>query len=256
MRTYPLIAALAGICLVAASCTETVPKTDYDQIVAEYNQLKANADSTRAEYVRQAEDLDEILMELTQVSGKTAEIRGDLEQGKARLTQVEQIRENIADIKEKLDNLEKKSGVATQYKKTIESLKNVIAEKEKEIEELHEVIASKDKTINDQNKTISQQHGTILSQHNTISAQQERLEEAVMEQARLLYAAGQDFEELGDMAPTVSRRKDKAKMRDLTHEMYDKAILYYTKASETGYPTAADRIPAVKEKIDQLSSKK
>ena len=69
----------------------------------------------------------------------------------------------------------------------------------------------------------------------------------------MLYQAGVDFEELGDESPTVSRRKDKAKVKSLTLEMYEKAILYYSKAQETGYADAADRLAAVKEKMAALA---
>ena len=100
---------------------------------------------------------------------------------------------------------------------------------------------------------ISAQHGTIAQQNETINAQQENLSRAVREQARMLFQAGLDFEELGDESPTVSRRKDKAKVKSLTLEMYEKALLYYSKAQETGYPDAADRIAAVKEKMATIA---
>ena len=82
---------------------------------------------------------------------------------------------------------------------------------------------------------------------------EENLSKAVREQARMLFQAGVDFEELGDESPTVSRRKDKAKVKSLTLEMYEKAVLYYSKAQETGYPEAAERIAAVKEKMATLA---
>ncbi len=69
----------------------------------------------------------------------------------------------------------------------------------------------------------------------------------------MLFQAGVDFEELGDESPTVSRRKDKAKVKSLTLEMYEKAALYYSKAQETGYPEAAERLAAVKEKMATLA---
>ena len=45
----------------------------------------------------------------------------------------------------------------------------------------------------------------------------------------------------------------KAKVTSLTLEMYEKAILYYSKAEETGYTEASDRIAAVKEKMSALT---
>ena len=256
MRTLPLIPILLAAVL-AAGCEfrsgDTVPKEDYDAVVRAYDELKVSAEATRDNYIEQAAAVDNILQELTQISGSTAVLRTDLEQGTAQLNQVEMIENSISDIKGKLDQLERLTKDNAQYKKVVASLKTVIAEKEKEIEDLKAEIQARDKTITEQNEMITAQHGTIAQQNETISAQQANLQKAVQEQARMLYQAGEDFEELGDESPTVSRRKDKAKVKSLTLEMYEKAILYYSKAQETGYADAADRLAAVKEKMAALA---
>ena len=257
MRTLPIITALAAAALLLAGCEfrsgNSVPKEDYDAVVNAYNDLKISAEATRDSYIEQATAVDNILQELSQVSGSTAVLRTDVEQGTARLNQVEMIENSIDEIKSKLSRLEQLSKDNAQFKKLVSSLKTAIAEKEKEIEGLKAEIQSKDRTINEQNEMISAQHGTIAQQNETISAQQENLAKAVREQARMLFQAGEDFEELGDESPTVSRRKDKAKVKSLTLEMYEKALLYYSKAQETGYPDAAARIAAVKEKMARLA---
>ena len=254
MRALPIILVAA---VLATACEfhtgTTVPKEDYDAVVNAYNELKVSAEATRDSYIEQATAVDNILQELSQISGSTAVLRTDLEQGTARLNQVEMIENSISDIKGKLSQLERLTQDNAQYKKLVSSLKTVIAEKEKEIEDLKAEIQDKDRTINEQNEMISAQHGTIAQQNETINAQQENLSKAVREQARMLFQAGVDFEELGDESPTVSRRKDKAKVKSLTLEMYEKAILYYSKAKETGYPDAAERLAAVQEKIATLA---
>ena len=256
MRTLPIITALAAA-LLLAGCEfpsgNTVPKEDYDAVVNAYNDLKVSAEATRDSYIEQATAVDNILQELSQISGSTAVLRTDVEQGTARLNQVEMIENSIDDIKAKLSKLEQLTKDNAQFKKLVSSLKTAIAEKEKEIEDLKAEIQSKDRTINEQNEMISAQHGTIAQQNETISAQQANLQKAVQEQARMLFQAGVDFEELGDESPTVSRRKDKAKVKSLTLEMYEKAVLYYSKAQETGYPEAAERLAAVKEKMATLA---
>ena len=256
MRTLPIIPILLAAVL-AAGCEfrsgDTVPKEDYDAVVRAYDELKVSAEATRDNYIEQAAAVDNILQELTQISGSTAVLRTDLEQGTAQLNQVEMIENSISDIKGKLDQLERLTKDNAQYKKVVASLKTVIAEKEKEIEDLKAEIQARDKTITEQNEMITAQHGTIAQQNETISAQQANLQRAVQEQARMLYQAGVDFEELGDESPTVSRRKDKAKVKSLTLEMYEKAILYYSKAQETGYADATDRLAAVKEKMAALA---
>ena len=256
MRTLPIIPILLAAVL-AAGCEfrsgDSVPKEDYDAVVRAYDELKVSAEATRDSYIEQAAAVDNILQELSQVSGSTAVLRTDLEQGTARLNQVEMIENSISEIKGKLDQLERLTKDNAQYKKVVASLKTVIAEKEKEIEDLKAELQDRDRTITEQSEMISAQHGTIAQQNETISAQQANLQKAVQEQARMLYQAGVDFEELGDESPTVSRRKDKAKVKSLTIEMYEKDILYYSKAQETGYPDAAERLAAVKEKMATLA---
>jgi uncharacterized protein (DUF3084 family) len=256
MRTLPIIPILLAAVL-AAGCEfrsgDSVPKEDYDAVVRAYDELKVSAEATRDSYIEQAAAVDNILQELSQVSGSTAVLRTDLEQGTARLNQVEMIENSISEIKGKLDQLERLTKDNAQYKKVVASLKTVIAEKEKEIEDLKAELQDRDRTITEQSEMISAQHGTIAQQNETISAQQANLQKAVQEQARMLFQAGVDFEELGDESPTVSRRKDKAKVKSLTLEMYEKAALYYSKAQETGYPEAAERLAAVKEKMATLA---
>ena len=258
MRTLQIIG-LSGCLILAASCDflvprgETVPKEDYDTVVQAYEDLKASAEVTRNGYIEQAAAVDNILQELSLISGSTAVLRTDLEQGTARLNQVEMIESSIQDIKGKLDRLEQLTRDNAEYRKVVSSLKTFIAEKEKEIEGLRAEIVEKDRTISEQNEMISAQHGTIVMQTETINAQQATLEKAVREQSQMLFQAGQDFEQLGDDVPAVSRRKDKAKVKTLTVEMYEKAILYYTKALETGYADAAARIDAVREKMSLLA---
>ena len=258
MRTLQIIG-LSGCLILAASCDflvprgETVPKEDYDTVVQAYEDLKASAEVTRNGYIEQAAAVDNILQELSLISGSTAVLRTDLEQGTARLNQVEMIESSIQDIKGKLDRLEQLTRDNAEYRKVMSSLKTVIAEKEKEIEGLRAEIVEKDRTISEQSEKITAQHGTIVMQTETINAQQATLEKAVREQSQMLFQAGQDFEQLGDDVPAVSRRKDKAKVKTLTVEMYEKAILYYTKALETGYADAAARIDAVREKMSLLA---
>ncbi len=125
-----------------------------------------------------------------------------------------------------------------------------------QIENLKGEIQRRDDTITEQNETITRQSGTISSQNETISSQQEKLRMAVAEQAQMLFQAGVDFENIGDDSPVVRRRKDKEKVMDLTREMYEKSIFYYTKALETGYPEAQYRINAVQQKIADLTASK
>ena len=135
MRTLPLILTAAAFLVTACEFQpgETVPKEDYDAVVNAYNDLKVSAEATRDSYIEQATAVDNILQELSLISGSTAVLRTDVEQGTARLNQVEMIENSIEDIKGKLNQLERLTQDNAQNRKLVSSLKTVIAENEKEI---------------------------------------------------------------------------------------------------------------------------
>ena len=246
MRTHKIaLAALSAALLSCGPQQGYVSREEYDALRNDYKELQASSAATRDQYVEQALAMDGIFQELAQVSGSTVVLRSDVEHGTARITQAEQIEKSIDDIKSKLNQLEVMTRDNASLRKMVASLKQVVAEKEQEIDALKAEIQAKD-------RTISEQSGTISSQKATIEGQQERLRLAVQEQAQMLFQAGVDFEELGDQSPTVSRRRDKAKVKSLTREMYEKSILYYSKAQETGYPEAGYRINAVQQKMASL----
>ena len=234
MRTHKIaLAALSAALLSCGPRQGYVSREEYDALRNDYKELQASSAATRDQYVEQALAMDGIFQELAQVSGSTVVLRSDVEHGTARITQAEQIEKSIDDIKSKLNQLEVMTRDNASLRKMVASLKQVVAEKEQEIDALKAEIQAKDRTIREQNKTITEQSGTISEQ-------------------KMLFQAGVDFEELGDQSPTVSRRRDKAKVKSLTREMYEKSILYYSKAQETGYPEAGYRINAVQQKMASL----
>ena len=111
---------------------ETVPKEDYDSVVRAYEELRISSEQTRMDFAEQASAVDGILQELSEISGRTASLRTDVEQGTARLTQVEMIEDNIDEIKLKLEELDRLSRDNAAYRKVVANLKNVITEKERE----------------------------------------------------------------------------------------------------------------------------
>lgn len=252
MQTMKKMLAVAGIVVAAAACKNYVPRAEYDQVVQEYQALKDDAGALQDSYDEQVAAMDGILSELSEISGKTYSLRVGLENGSAGLSQAEQIEESISDIKGKLAELDKVTQANTANKRLVASLRKVVAEKESEIASLKEDILRKDRTIAEQKATITSQTGRIQEQDETISIQQGKLRQAVLDQARLLYQAGADFEELGDSTPDVRRRRDKQKVQDFTLEMYEKALLYYTKARESGYVEAELRIIGVQQKIEAV----
>ena len=251
MRTVQIALTVALTLLLAAACKEPkyVSREDYDALQKEYEDLQAGSRAIREQHAAQAQAIDHILQQLSQISGSTVTLRTDVEQGTAEMTQVEQIESGLVNIKAQMDELEALTKNNRQLKGIVGSLKKVIAEKEAEIEQLKEEIRRKDETITAQHATIREQSGTIESQNATIAGQQENLRALLAEQAQMLFQAGVDFENLGDETPEVSLKKNRQKIANFQETMYQKAIVYYRQAQSAGYPEAAYRISQVEEKL-------
>ncbi len=253
MRTFKIALAAFMALSLAVACDDSkyVSRQDYDTLAKDYEDLKNGSAAIREEYATQAQAVDNILQQLSQISGSTLTLRSDMERGTAEMTQVEKIENGLDDIKNKMDQLEAATKSNKQLRGMVRSLKKVIAEKEAEIETLKAEIRKKDETISAQHQTITEQSGTIESQSATINAQKDNLRALLAEQAQMLFQAGVDFEDLGDEAPEMSLRKNKRKMADFRNAMYQKAIVYYKQAENAGYPEAAFRISAIEEKLAQ-----
>ena len=255
MRINKNLIAIAILTIFLTGCNnsqDTVSRTEYEDVLAEYEELRQTTAATQKAYVKQAEQVDSILMALSQISGKAAAIRLDVETGTGRLTQVEQIQGNIKNIKDRIDELEKLASNNNALKKIITGLKKVVEEKDKEISQLKKRVQEQEKKIQEQDVTIAQQTSTINSQYQTILNQNQSLEQAIKKQAIMLYNAGVAFENLGDDSPEIKRKKDKEKVDNLTKEMYQNALQYYNEAYAAGYTAAQSRITAVKRKINLL----
>lgn len=251
MRIVKIALAAALALFLATGCDDPafVSRAEYDSLMKEYEDLQAGSKAIREEHAAQAQAVDRILQQLSQISGSTVTLRTDLEHGNAQMTQVEQIESGLNNIKAQMEELDALTKGNKALKNMVASLKKVIAEKEAEIEQLKEEIVRKDATISAQHQTITEQSGTIESQNVTISNQQENLRALLAEQAQMLFQAGVDFEQLGDDAPEVSLKKNKQKMANFQDNMYQKAIVYYRQAQAAGYPEAAYRISQVEDKL-------
>ncbi len=241
---------------LVASCGYYVPKSRYTQLESEYNMVKESLDITQSDYLKQAEALNEIFTKMSSVSRSTIELRGNIEQGSARLTQVEKIEKSIDYIKNRLDGLNELEQSNERFKKLVSGLRETINEKEAEISVLRNEIAAKAKRIEEQESKITEQNVTIQKQSQTInnqiaviSNQKEDLRKQVQEQAALLYEAGVEFEKIADDSPDVSLKKNRTKVGNWRDQMYRNALLYYTKAQQYGHPDTQSAIQRVSNKM-------
>jgi chromosome segregation ATPase len=250
MRVYKIIGLFVIVGLLQ-SCGETVSKEDYDEVYKECQELKESLDASQTTNLNQAATINNALSELAKISGKTLDLRGDIENGTARVTQAEKISENIREIKNRINTLESKIGDDSAYKRMIANLKTIIREKEKEIESLKDIIQNQNATISTQKTKINQQQQEIEHQERQIDSQQESLKQAVRSQASLLYQAACEFERLAEDVPDVSRKKNQKKVNDWAISMLKQARLYYKKSQEYGV-NAYSAISRVDSRIEKL----
>lgn len=242
----------AGAVALCCSCGNYVPKSEYDKVTSQLDSLQESSTALGSRYEEQVKALDNVFVELAALSKNAVDLKADVESGTARISTVEGIENSIDDIKQQLADLDKLTRNNRQLRNAIANLKKVVAEKEAEIAALKKEIESKDKTIASQKNTISSQENTISAQLGTISAQKDELKRMVAEQARMLYQAGADLEEIADASPELSLKKNKAKVKNWTREMYESALVYYNKALETGYAEAESAIARVSSKLAEM----
>ena len=107
--------------------------------------------------------------------------------------------------------------------------------------------------IESQKETIETQTTKIAEQGQQIDRQQEQLQQAVVAQARLLYQAAYEFEQMADEMPDVSRKKNKRKVDNWAVQILNSSLLYYQKSQEYGNDCSQE-ISRVKRRIAMMRS--
>lgn len=242
------IATLALAAMMLAGCynPNIIDSPEVEDLKRELADLRKSDSELRSKYIAQNEELSSILNELASITGKTSDLRLEVEMGAARLTQAEQISKSISTIKSRISALEKSAnaigGKNKEFQTMIEGLNKVLEEQEMQIDILKAEIETK-------NQTITSQQDTIAMQDMTIKKQMLELERTVAHQAKLLYEAGKELETMGDQVPEVSWKKNKEKVEEMRQNLYRKALEYYKQSYAEGHYEAKDRISALIAKI-------
>lgn len=253
LRFSAVLALTAALTVSCFDNGETVSKKKYDALDAAYKELKADHQKVQDDYVKSNEELSAILEELAEVSSKTTSLKADVEKGRARMTQAEQIGSRITTLKERIAQLEQEvkldNASNKALKETIKQMTDLVDKQEQELAGLKEEIVHKNKTISAQKDTIESRNKTIASQKSLIEEQNEELQRTVAKQAMMLFQAGVDLEELADQSPEVKWKKNKEKVANMQQSIYKKALEYYRAAEAQGYTPATARIASLKAKM-------
>ena len=103
------IATLALAAMMLAGCynPNITDSPEVEDLKRELADLRKSDSELRSKYIAQNEELSSILNELASITGKTSDLRLEVEMGAARLTQAEQISKSISTIKSRISALEK-----------------------------------------------------------------------------------------------------------------------------------------------------
>lgn len=245
--------------IVVVSCNRPSQEA-YDDLMRDNQQLKQKLEATQTKSLEQAEAMSQAVEELAKISGRTIILRSNIENGRGRMRDVEQMTVQLNAVKEKLDQLEKLAAQEETQRKMVRELRKMIADKEKEVANLKQLIKDKDKQIKEQQQTIEKQYNTIETQKKesfqqsiTIHEQEEQLRMLVNKQAVLLRDAGREFESLANDVPDhIAGKKNKQKIDQWRISMYETSIDYFYEAQASGKLDVRSDIKRVRGKIYQL----
>lgn len=253
--------ALSLSAIVSVSCNNVkmpfVKRGVLEASEEENSALRSSLKETRENYEKQAQELNEILAEITSISGRTTKLQISNGNEGEQLSQAELISEEIDALKERLDKLEAEASRAKRQRKelavatsTIKELRETVYMQEQQISSLKKAILEKDTTIRIQKDTISNQSSKISKQYSTILKQKEDLAAKVEEMTEQLYQAGLDFEGIADNGDfTISGKRNKTNVKDYRKSIYFMAATYFEKASELGHKDASAHLEAVQTKM-------
>ena len=164
------VIALLLTTIVVVSCNRPSQEA-YNDLMRDNQQLKQKLEATQTKSFEQAEAMSRAMEELAKISGRTLILRMDVENGRGRMRDVEQMSFQLNAVKEKLNQLEKLAEQGEAQRKMVRELRKMIVDKEKEIANLKQLIKDKDKQIKEQQQTIEKQHNTIATQKKESSQQ-------------------------------------------------------------------------------------
>lgn len=97
MHFHKIASFSAALILMLSGCSNHgfVSQSDYDDLKKEYDELKESHEKTRDNYVNQANEMNEILNELSAITGRTNSLKLDIESGTAQITDADEIQGNI-----------------------------------------------------------------------------------------------------------------------------------------------------------------
>ena len=232
LYTFTLI-----LCGVYTGCNEYEPtvvsQEKYNELLQEYNTLKASSIKTIENNENTKIALNQIFEELNEITGNTSELKIDIERGSATdsRTTVKRISRSIEDIKKRLNAIPTKE-LDKQTIRTIKNLQKTIQLNEQEIKRLNVIIAEKDVLILELDKELSSTSIQLESALNIINDTDREL----------WMSMGDELVKAADLLPNVKGHGNMKPIKQAKLIILTRAIDAYEKAQSLGHTNAKQKV--------------
>ena len=225
---------------------QTVPLDEYNQLRERYELLREASEGTKAANERARQELDDIMVELSTISGRTIKLQKDAETGRARdtRTRAEQIAESIAIIKRRL-NAVSTTGADKQTLALVENLRKTIALNEQEIQRLNSVIEEKDQQISTLDNELERKNADLS---------QAIAEMRAAEKASWM-SMGDELTRAADLLPDVKGHGNMKDIKQAKLLILIRAKAAYNQALKLGCSEASVKMQMVDEKYARAYNK-
>ena len=218
------------------SSIEMVSKVEYDAKINEYLELNKQQNAIIDDNIKKSKVIANVVSELRQLTGYTANLRANVEVGQAEITHADEIKLRLEKLKSILANVpQNKDDKNENLLLTINNLRIIIEEKEQEIIYLKE--------------QIEERNAKIQEQSRTIGIQQVQLTEKERES---WYKLGNELYQVAKELPKVKGRKDKRNIKNSKYYIYNKAKECMDRAAALGHSDALRMSKLILEEMEKL----
>lgn len=255
MDTYKLIGTLciAAGALCFASCsscsggadddTAAVSREVYDELQQKYDMLKESVEGTLSANEEARMELNNIMVELNTISGRTISLQQNVENGTSHNTRTTaaQISESIAAIKQRL-NAVSVNKADRQTLALVENLRQTIMLNEQEIDRLNVIIG-------EQNVQISNLDTELAATNEQLRQTLESLKNA---EGDSWISMGDELTSTADLLPDVKGHGNMKEIKQAKLTILLRAKAAYNQAYQLGRADAQAKIREVDAKYQQV----
>jgi len=243
------ILCLAGA-MVLGSCSScsnenksaSVSREVYDELQQKYDMLKESVEGTISANEEARMELNNIMLELNTISGRTITLQRDIESGISRDSRstAEQISASIAEIKRRL-NAVRTEKADNQTLALVKNLQQTIALNEQEINRLNNVIEDKNQQISSLDSELAQTNDQLLQ---TL----EKLKKAEMV---TWISMGDELIDTAELLPNVKGHGNMKEIKKAKLTILIRAKAAYSQALQLGSSDAVSKIKLAEEKYQE-----